>query len=78
MSEDDIMANALSNPDDPPLTESDLARLKPPPKSRALRIRQRLTQEEFAALLHSARHSSAAGSSGGASFETAPRGASSG
>jgi putative transcriptional regulator len=52
MSEEDIMANALSDPDNPPLTEADLARLKPLPKARALRIRLRLTQEEFAARYH--------------------------
>ena len=49
MSEADIMANALSDSDNPPLTEADLARPKPLPKARALRIRLRLTQEEFAA-----------------------------
>jgi putative transcriptional regulator len=48
MSEEDILANALSAPDNPPLTEADLARLNPLPKARALRIRLRLTQEEFA------------------------------
>jgi hypothetical protein len=47
MSEADTMANALSDPDNPPLTEADLARLKPLPKARALRIRLRLMQEEF-------------------------------
>jgi putative transcriptional regulator len=48
----DIMANALSDPDNPPLTQADLARLKPLPKARALRIRLRLMQEEFAARCH--------------------------
>ena len=38
------MANALSDPDNPPLTEADLARLKPLPKARALRIRLRLSR----------------------------------
>jgi putative transcriptional regulator len=47
-----IMANALSDPDNPPLSEADLARLKPLPKARALRIRLRLTQEEFVARYH--------------------------
>jgi putative transcriptional regulator len=50
MSEADIIANALSDPDNPPLTEADFARLKPLPKARALRLR--LTQEEFAARYH--------------------------
>ena len=52
MPEAEIKANALSDPDNPPLTQSDLARLKPLPKARALRIRLRLTQEEFAARYH--------------------------
>jgi putative transcriptional regulator len=48
----DVTANALSDPDNPPLTEADLARLKPLPKARALRIRLRLTQEELATRCH--------------------------
>jgi putative transcriptional regulator len=52
ISEAEIMAGALSDPDNPPLTEADLARLKPLPKARALRLRLRLTQEEFAARYH--------------------------
>ena len=48
MSEAEIMANALSDPDNPPITQADLARLKPLPFVRALRLRLRLTQEEFA------------------------------
>jgi putative transcriptional regulator len=52
MSEADIISNALSDPDNPPLTEAGLARLTPLPKARALRIRLRLTQEEFAARCH--------------------------
>jgi DNA-binding transcriptional regulator YiaG len=46
------MTNALSDPDNAPLTQGDLARLKPLPKARALRIRLRLTREEFAARYH--------------------------
>jgi putative transcriptional regulator len=52
MSEAAIMANALSDIDNPQLSEADLVRLKPLPKARALRIRLRLTQEEFAARYH--------------------------
>lgn len=48
MSEAEIMANALSDPDNPPITEADLARLKPLPLVRSLRLRLQLTQEEFA------------------------------
>ena len=47
MFEAEIMANALSDPDNPPITEADLARLKPLPVVRALRLRLRLTQEEW-------------------------------
>ena len=52
MSEAEIMANALSDPDNPPITEADLARLRPLPAVRALRLRLRLTQEEFGARYH--------------------------
>lgn len=52
MSDAEIMANALSDPDNPPIIEADLARLKPLPAVRALRLRLRLTQEEFAARYH--------------------------
>jgi putative transcriptional regulator len=49
MSEAEIMANAQSDPDNPPITEADLVRLRPLPAVRALRLRLRFTQEEFAA-----------------------------
>ncbi len=49
MSEAEITASALSDPDNPPLTEAVLARLKPLPKARAVRLRLRFTLEEFAA-----------------------------
>jgi putative transcriptional regulator len=52
MSEAEIMANVLSDPDNPRLTRGDLARLMPLPKARALRIRLRLTREELAARYH--------------------------
>lgn len=52
MSEAAVMANALSDPDNPPITQADLARYKPLPFVRALRLRLRLTQEEFAAKYH--------------------------
>ena len=51
-SEAENMANALSDPDNPAITEADLARLKPLPAVRTLRLRLRLTQEEFAARYH--------------------------
>lgn len=49
MSDAEVLSNALAEPDNPPITEADLARLKPLPAVRALRLRLRLTQEEFAA-----------------------------
>jgi hypothetical protein len=70
--------NPLFDPDNPQLTEADLARLKPPPKPRALRIRLWLTREEFAARCHIPPGTLRGWEQRGASFETAPRGASSG
>jgi putative transcriptional regulator len=52
MSESEILANALSDPDNPPITEADFAHLKPLPLVRAVRLRLRLTQEEFAGRYH--------------------------
>jgi putative transcriptional regulator len=52
LSEVEILSNALSDPDNPPITEADLGRLKPLPAVRTLRLRLRLTQDEFAARYH--------------------------
>ena len=38
--------------DNPPIMEADLARLKPLPLARSLRLRLRLTQEEFSERYH--------------------------
>jgi putative transcriptional regulator len=76
MSEADITARALSDPDNPPLTETDFARLKPPPKARALRIRLRLTQQEFAARCHIPIGTLRDWERRGAPFETPLRGSS--
>jgi putative transcriptional regulator len=48
MTEEEIEANALSDPDNPPLTDAELARLRPVPNPRRIRERLKLTQEQFA------------------------------
>jgi putative transcriptional regulator len=48
MTEEEIEANALSDPDNPPLTEEQLARMRPLPQPRRVRERLNLTQEQFA------------------------------
>jgi putative transcriptional regulator len=52
MTEDEIYAAALSDPDNPPLTDEDLKRMKRVPRSKTLRRALGLTQEEFAARYH--------------------------
>ncbi|MCC6791319.1 MAG: transcriptional regulator [Thermomicrobiales bacterium] len=47
MTEEEIEANALSDPDNPPLTDAELARMRRVPNPRQIRRRLRLTQEEF-------------------------------
>jgi putative transcriptional regulator len=49
MTEEEIEANALSDPDNPPLTDEELARMRPVPNARRIRERLKLTQEQFAA-----------------------------
>jgi putative transcriptional regulator len=48
MTEEEIEANALADPDNPPLTDEELARLRPVPHPRRIRERLKLTQEQFA------------------------------
>jgi putative transcriptional regulator len=48
MTEEEIEANALSDPDNPPLTDEELARMRPVPNARCIRERLKLTQEQFA------------------------------
>lgn len=48
MSEGEIEANALTDPDNPPLTDEELARMRPVPNPREIRARLHLTQEQFA------------------------------
>lgn len=48
MTEEEIEANALADPDNPPLTPEELARMRPVPQPRRIRERLKLTQEQFA------------------------------
>jgi putative transcriptional regulator len=48
MTDEEIHAAALADPDAQPLTEGQLARLRPFSRAKRLRIRLRLTQEQFA------------------------------
>jgi putative transcriptional regulator len=48
MTEEEIEANALSDPDNPPLTAEELARMRRVPDPRRIRERLKLTQEQFA------------------------------
>ncbi len=48
MTEEEITAAALSDPDAQPLTEEQLAQAKPVPRVKTLRRALRMTQEEFA------------------------------
>ena len=48
MTEEEIEANALSDPDNPPLTDEELAWMRRVPDPRRIRERLKLTQEQFA------------------------------
>ncbi len=48
MTDEEILAAALSDPDAQPLTEEQLARMKPFSPAKRLRMKLHLTQEEFA------------------------------
>ncbi len=52
MTDEEVEANALSDPDNPPWTAEELQRLKPVPNTREIRKRLRLTQEQFAVSFH--------------------------
>ena len=52
MTEEEIRAAALSDPDAQPLTDADLARMKQVSRVKIIRRALRLTQEEFAARYH--------------------------
>lgn len=48
LTDDEIEANAAGDPDNPPMTPEDLARMRPVPSPKAIRQRLRLSQEAFA------------------------------
>lgn len=48
MSDEEIEANAASDPENPPLTAEQLARMHRVPQAKQIRQRLRLSQEEFA------------------------------
>jgi putative transcriptional regulator len=48
MTEEEVHAAALADPDAQPLTEEVLARMRPVPRTKTLRRALRMTQEEFA------------------------------
>ena len=48
MTEEELHQNALDDPDNPPLTDEQLARMRRVPNSRAIRENMGLTQREFA------------------------------
>ena len=52
MTDEEIHAAALSDPDNPPLTPEDLARMRPVPRTKTLRRALGLSQEEFATRFH--------------------------
>ena len=52
MTDEEIHAAALSDPDNPPLTPEDLARMRPVPRTKTLRRAIGLSQEEFATRFH--------------------------
>ena len=49
MTEEEIEANASADVDNPPLTEEQLARMRPVPNPKEIRRRLNMTQEQFAA-----------------------------
>jgi putative transcriptional regulator len=52
MTEEEIEANALADPDNPPISDEELARFRRVPNPREIRNRLNLTQEEFAERFH--------------------------
>jgi putative transcriptional regulator len=52
MSEEEVRAAALADPDAQPLTDADLSRMKRVPRIKTLRRALKLTQEEFATRYH--------------------------
>jgi len=49
LTDEEVIARALTDPDNPPLTERDFARMKRRSRAYVIRRALRMTQEEFAA-----------------------------
>ncbi len=49
MSEEEVEANALSDPDNPPITAAQLANMRRVPNPREIRVQLHMTQEQFSA-----------------------------
>ena len=52
LSDEELHEAALADPDNPPLTEQELERLKPPIQVKAIREQLGMTQREFASAYH--------------------------
>lgn len=52
LSEAEVTAAAMDDPDNPPLTDSESARLKPVPNPKEIRKQLRMTQAQFARRFH--------------------------
>ena len=52
MTDEEIEANAASDPDNPPLTAEELARMQRVPNPKEIRQRMHLSQEQFAVRFH--------------------------
>ena len=52
LTDEEVIAAALSDPDCPPLTDEQLARMRPVSRVKVLRQRLGLTQAQFAAAFH--------------------------
>jgi putative transcriptional regulator len=52
MTEEELHQNALDDPDNPPLTDEQLTRMRRVPNSREIRERLGMTQREFARAFH--------------------------
>jgi len=52
MTDAEVEANALADPDNPPLTASELQQMRPVPNTREIQTPLHLTQEQFAAQFH--------------------------
>jgi putative transcriptional regulator len=49
LTDDEVLAAALDDPDNPPMTEEELRRLRPVAKSKRIRWKLKLSREDFAA-----------------------------